>query len=72
MRLRPILVFAMLLGLAFLSACKKERHDDNARPPAPSSDKAVQNHRFDGGESNPYNRPGEKDEEGEGEKKAEH
>jgi len=71
LRLRPTLVAALLLGSALLSSCKENPHD-NARPPAPSSDKAVQTHRFDGGESNPYNKPGEKDEEGEGEKKAEH
>ena len=72
MNLRPIAAIVLMLGSAVL-ASYKENHHDNARPPAPSSDKAVQNHRFDGAETNPYNRPGEKDGDAEGgEAKAEH
>jgi hypothetical protein len=56
-----------LLCLLGLSACKG-RPDDNVRPPEPWTDRPVQNHRFDGGESDPYFRPGEQG--GAGEAKA--
>ena len=49
----------MLCLLVFLAACKKENPHDNARIPAPSSDHPVYNHRFDGGETDPYFKPGE-------------
>ena len=67
MFLRTSLRLALLAGLAALGACKANPHD-NARPPAPdpASEKPVMNHRFDGGESSPYLRPGEKQGGGEG------
>jgi hypothetical protein len=52
-------VFALLCLLALAAGCKKENPHDNTRPPAPSSDKPVYNHRFDGGETDPYFKPGE-------------
>lgn len=50
-----------ILGLALLGlgACAKENPHDNYRVPAPSSNAPAQNHRFDGGESDPYSKPGE-------------
>jgi len=55
LKLRAFATLALLA--AFAGGCK-ENHHDNSRPPAPSSDSPVQNHRFDGGESDPYVRPG--------------
>jgi hypothetical protein len=48
---------AALAGLSLLlsSGCKKNPHD-NAREPEPWTDKPVENHHFDGGESDPYGR----------------
>ncbi len=50
-----------ILGLALLSlsACTKENPHDNTRVPVASSNEPVSNHRFDGGESDPYLKPGE-------------
>lgn len=55
---RPWLALLLLSGALALSACKENPHD-NARPPAAFSEKPVQNHRFDGGESDPYFKPGD-------------
>ena len=65
-------VLACLSLLAVLAVGCKENPHDNARVPDPSSDKPVYNHRFDGGETNPYYEPGEQGGEGEkgGEKAA--
>jgi len=48
-----------LLASALLAGC--EKHNPNYDPPAPNpaTEKPVANHKFDGGESNPYARPGE-------------
>jgi hypothetical protein len=65
---RSVTRLALLAGLSLLGACKENPHD-NSRPPAPASDKPVQNHRFDGGETDPYFKPGEGGGEGGGESK---
>jgi hypothetical protein len=64
---RLALLASLSLGLGFLGACKENPHD-NARVPEPYTDKPVQNHRFDGGETDPYYKPGEGGGEGGGEK----
>ncbi len=56
---RSLALLTLTASLALMSACSKPNPHDNARPPDPSTDKAVQNHRFDGGESDPYFKPGE-------------
>lgn len=52
---RAFFGLALLAGLSLLSAtgCKKNPHD-NIRPPDAYPDKPVQNHKFDGGETDPY------------------
>lgn len=61
---------ALLAGLGLLSACQKPNPHDNTRIPDPYSDRPVQNHRFDGGETDPYFKPGEGGGEGAAEKPA--
>ncbi len=61
-------VLACLSLLAVLAAGCKDNPHDNARVPEPSTDHPVYNHRFDGGETNPYFEPGDKNGEGGGEK----
>ena len=56
--------FACLSLLAILAVGCKENPHDNARVPEPSTDHPVYNHRFDGGETNPYFEPGDKAGEG--------
>ena len=60
------LLFLAGLSLLLVSGCKKNPHD-NARIPDPYPDKPVQNHKFDGGEVDPY---GQNDNSGGGEKSA--
>ena len=49
--------FVALLGLILLlSACEKK--NPNLEPPAPYDGKMVGHHKFDGGESDPYQRKG--------------
>lgn len=67
MNVRNFTRLALLASLSILGACKENPHD-NARPPAPASNEPVQNHRFDGGETDPYLKPGEAGGEGGGEK----
>jgi hypothetical protein len=50
---------ALLCLVALSAGCKKANPHDNARIPDPSTDHPVYNHRFDGGESDPYFKPGE-------------
>lgn len=52
---RALFSLALLAGLSLLlvSGCKKNAHD-NARVPDPYPDKPVQNHKFDGGETDAY------------------
>ena len=66
MKLRVLgcLAFAALI----VAGCKENPHD-NARVPEPTTDHPVYNHRFDGGETNPYFEPGDKGGEGGGEAK---
>lgn len=68
---RSFVLIALLFGLGLLGACKKANPHDNTRPPEPYTDKPVQNHRFDGGETDPYFKPGEQGGDG-GEKSAGH
>ena len=59
MKLRALAIVSLLaLASAFLAGCKENPHD-NARVPEPSTDHPVYNHRFDGGETNPYFKPGD-------------
>jgi len=53
------------LGLLSASGCKKNPHD-NARVPDPWTDKPVENHHFDGGETDPYGNNNDKGGSGEG------
>jgi hypothetical protein len=55
---RSLNLVALIGALALLGACKEPNHHDNTRPPEPFSEGPVQNHRFDGGESDPYFKPG--------------
>jgi hypothetical protein len=55
---RALFGLAVLACLFLLSACKDNPHD-NYRPPDPYPDTPVKNHRFDGGETNPYVDPGD-------------
>lgn len=71
MRLRALFSLACLAALLTLSACKENPHD-NTRPPDPWTDRPVQNHRFDGGETDPYYKPGEQGGSGGGEGGASH
>lgn len=57
-------LFACLSLLAVLAVGCKDNPHDNARVPEPSTDHPVYNHRFDGGETNPYFEPGDKAGEG--------
>lgn len=59
MKARQITCLALLASLSVLGACKKANPHDNTRPPEPASEKPVQNHRFDGGDTDPYFKPGE-------------
>jgi hypothetical protein len=70
LKARHFATLALLASLSILGACKKANPHDNTRPPDPYTDKPVQNHRFDGGESDPYYKPGEGGGEGGGEKAA--
>lgn len=72
MRTRLLILATLLLGLGFLSACKKPNPADNSRPPDAYTDRPVENHRFDGGETDPYFKPGDHGGEGGGEKSAGH
>ncbi len=56
--MRPLLAL-LLLASALLAGC--EKHNPNYDPPAPNpaAEKPVSNHKFDGGETSPYSRPGE-------------
>ena len=60
MNKRVLFGLAVIAGLSVLtlSGCKKNPHD-NTRPPDPWTDKPVDNHHFDGGETDPYYKPGE-------------
>lgn len=51
-------LFAVLCMILFLSACEKK--NPNTEPPAPYNEKAVDSHRFDGGDTDPYVRKGDK------------
>jgi hypothetical protein len=55
---RALFGLAVLACLFALTACKANPHD-NYRPPDPFPENPVKNHRFDGGETNPYNDPGD-------------
>ncbi len=57
MKLRALGILGLLVVCA--AGCKKANHHDNARIPDPGTDKPAYNHRFDGGESDPYFKPGE-------------
>jgi hypothetical protein len=57
--LKFALSLSLILTLACLAGCEKHNEHDNTRPPEAFSSEPVQNHRFDGGETNPYLRPGE-------------
>ena len=48
-----------LLGLLAIAGCHKANPHDNSRIPDPSTDHPVYNHRFDGGETDPYFKPGD-------------
>jgi hypothetical protein len=63
LKLRALLALT-LLSLALVTGCKKQRPDDNTRIPDPSTDHPVYNHRFDGGETDPYFKPGDAPAEG--------
>lgn len=69
-RVRALTALALLLALSLSGACSKPNPHDNTREPEPHSDKPVQNHRFDGGETDPYFKPGEQGGEGGGDKAA--
>ena len=58
MKKRALFGLALLACLFLLNACKDNPHD-NYRPPDPYPENPVKNHRFDGGETNPYYDPGE-------------
>jgi hypothetical protein len=51
-------LFALLCMVMLLSACEKK--NPNLEPPPPASDKQVDHHHFDGGETDPYARKGDK------------
>lgn len=72
MRTRLLTLAALLLGLGLLGACKKPNPADNSRPPDPYTDRPVENHRFDGGATDPYFKPGEQSGGSGGEKSAGH
>lgn len=59
--MRILSTLALLAGLSLLAACKPPNPHDNTRPPEPASDRHVQHHRFDGGETDPYHKPGGED-----------
>lgn len=69
-RVRAFIALVLLTGLSLATACSKPNPHDNTRPPDPATDKHVQNHRFDGGESDPYFKPGEQGGDGGGDKAA--
>lgn len=61
----------LLLGAIGLGACGVDHsQDDNTREPEAFSGKPVQNHRFDGGETDPYFKPGDQSGESRAEKAA--
>jgi hypothetical protein len=61
---------AALAGLSLMASngCRKNPHD-NTREPDPWTDKPVENHHFDGGESDPYGNNTDKGGSGGGEEK---
>lgn len=69
MRKRALFGLALLAGLFLMSACKGNPHD-NTRPPDPYPTGPVKNHRFDGGETDPYVDPGDRGGGGSGGEKA--
>jgi hypothetical protein len=63
---RSLNLVALAAAMAMLGACKEPNHHDNTRPPEPFTERPVQNHRFDGGETDPYFKAGAEGEAGGG------